>query len=177
MKYSNYIIGFLFLLFSSFMQAQTKTDKGSVNFKIKNAGMSIDGQFSAPICIIQFDPNDLSKSKFNGTIVSASINTNNNARDNHLRKEEYFDASKYPTIKIESTSITADGSGKYKANCNLTLKGITKSITLPFTYTDNNQSFSLEGSFTLNRRDYGIGSKSIILSDNATISIKVIGKK
>jgi polyisoprenoid-binding protein YceI len=157
--------------------AQIKTDQGSVTFKIKNAGISVDGKFGAPICIINFDPANLGKSKFNGTVVTSAINTENNSRDNHLRKAEYFDASKFPTIKIESTSISSDAPGKYKSICNVTIKGITKSVTIPFSYIEANGSFTMVGSFIINRRDYGIGGKSIILSDNVNITIKVSGKK
>ncbi len=158
-------------------KAQIKTDQGNVTFKIKNAGIGVDGKFGAPICIVNFNSDNVGLSKFTGTIVTTSINTDNNGRDNHLRKPEYFDAAKYPTIKIESTAITIDGKGKYKATCNLTLKGITKIVTIPFTYLDNNGMFNMEGSFLINRRDFGVGGKSIILSDNVNITVKISGKK
>jgi polyisoprenoid-binding protein YceI len=167
----------LVLFCVSTLQAQVKTDQGSVKFKIKNAGISVNGNFSAPICVISFDPKDVSKSKFSGVLVTSSINTDNQGRDAHLRKPDYFDATKYPTIKIESTSISADGNGRYKAKCTLTLKDVSKSIDIPFTYIEQNGSFTMEGSFSINRRDYGVGDKSLILSDNVSISIKVIGKK
>ncbi len=157
--------------------AQTKTDQGTVNFKIKNAGLSVEGKFAAPVCIVAFDPNNLSQSKLSGTIVTASINTNNASRDGHLRKAEYFDASKFPVLKIESTAISADANGKYKAVCNVIIKGVTKSIVIPFSYLESNGTFTIEGQFVLNRRDFSIGSKSIILSDVVNITIKVIGKK
>jgi polyisoprenoid-binding protein YceI len=159
------------------MMAQIKTDQGSVTFKIKNAGMGVDGKFGAPICIINFDPTNLSKSKFSGVVVATSINTDNNGRDNHLRKPEYFDVVKYPTIKIESVSFSEIGKGDYKAVCNITIKGVTKSVTIPFTYSEANGMIAMEGNFIVNRRDFGVGGKSIILSDNANIKIKVTGKK
>jgi polyisoprenoid-binding protein YceI len=165
----------LMITFTS--MAQVKTDQGSVTFKIKNAGMGVDGKFGAPICIINFDPSNLSKSKFSGVVVATSINTDNNGRDNHLRKPEYFDVAKYPTIKIESTSITESGKGQFKAVCNLTIKEVTKSVTIPFSYSEANGSIAMEGSFIINRRDFGVGGKSIILSDNANITIKISGKK
>jgi polyisoprenoid-binding protein YceI len=157
--------------------AQIKTDQGSVTFKIKNAGMGVDGKFSAPICIINFDPSNLSKSKFSGVVVATSINTDNSGRDNHLRKPEYFDVAKYPTIKIESVSFSESGKGQYKAVCNLTIKDVTKSLTIPFTYSEASGSIAMEGSFVINRRDFGVGGKSIILSDNANVKIKISGKK
>jgi polyisoprenoid-binding protein YceI len=157
--------------------AQIKTDQGSVTFKIKNAGMSVEGKFGSPICIINFDPSNLSKSKFSGVVVATSINTDNSGRDNHLRKPEYFDVAKYPTIKIESVSFSETGKGQYKAVCNLTIKDVTKSITIPFSYSETNGNLAMEGNFVINRRDFGVGGKSIILSDNANVTIKISGKK
>jgi polyisoprenoid-binding protein YceI len=167
---------FLFIIFTLSSFGQIKTEQGSVTFKIRNAGISVDGKFSAPICILTFDPNNLSQSKLTGTIVTSSINTNNASRDGHLRKPEYFDVAKYPVIKIESTSVLADAKGKYKAVCNVYIKGVTKSVSIPFTYNVSNGTFTMEGQFIINRRDFGVGDKSIILSDNVNITIKVIGK-
>ncbi len=175
MKHFFSIVLFIAVVLSN--MAQTKTDQGSVTFKIKNAGLSVDGKFSAPICILTFDPNNLGQAKLSGTIVSTSINTDNSSRDGHLRKPEYFDVAKFPVIKIESTSISADGKGKYKAICNVIIKGVTKSVTIPFSYLEASGTFTIEGQFIINRRDYGVGGKSIILSDNVNITIKVIGKK
>jgi polyisoprenoid-binding protein YceI len=171
------LISLVVLMITITTMAQIKTDQGSVTFKIKNAGIGVDGKFGAPICIINFDANNLSKSKFNGLIVATSVNTDNNGRDNHLRKPEYFDVAKYPTIKIESTSIVESGKGQYKAVCNLTIKDVTKSVTIPFSYSETTSSIAIEGSFIINRRDFGVGGKSIILSDNANITIKISGKK
>jgi polyisoprenoid-binding protein YceI len=172
-----FFFAILFIGIALGSMGQVKTDQGSVAFKIKNAGLSVDGKFAAPICIVSFDPNNLSQAKLSGTIVTTSINTNNSSRDGHLRKPEYFDVVKYPVIKIESASISADGKGKYKAVCNIIIKGVTKSVTIPFSYLESNSTFTIEGQFIINRRDFGVGGKSIILSDNVNITIKVIGNK
>jgi polyisoprenoid-binding protein YceI len=171
------LVSLVVLIIATSTMAQIKTDQGSVTFRIKNAGMGVDGKFSAPICIISFDPSNLSKSKFSGVVVATSINTDNSGRDNHLRKPEYFDVTKYPTIKIESVSFSESGKGQFKGVCNVTIKGITKSVTIPFSYMEASGTFTMDGSFVINRRDFGVGGKSIILSDNANITIKVSGKK
>ena len=105
---------------------------------------------------------------------------NHSAQDNfskpfqgsyHLRKEEYFNTAKYPTINFVSTAITASN-----VTGNLTIKGVTKQISFPFTVKPSAGGYLFEGSFEINRRDFGIGGGSVSLSNNATVNLKVQAK-
>ena len=72
-------------------------DEGSeVSLKIKNFGFNVKGTFSGPNGNIIFNPDSLEASSFDVTVDAKTVNTGIDQRDNHLRKEEYFDAEKYP---------------------------------------------------------------------------------
>ena len=146
-------------------------------FKIKNAGITVDGSFSDLQADIKFDPKNLDKSILKASVGVASINTGIKKRDKDLQMTKYFNVEKYPRIKMTSRKIKHVEKNKYKGAFDLTIKGVTKQIEIPFTYTSTNENegtFSAE--FTVNRRDFGVGSKSLILSDEATVSIEVVVK-
>jgi polyisoprenoid-binding protein YceI len=159
-----------------FAQDYKPTDAGStVEFVIKNFGINTKGSFTGLDGKISFDPKDISKSVFDVSIDAASINTDNNLRDGHLKKESYFDVEKYPRIKMVSGSITGDN-GHYTFNGMLTIKDKTKDISFPFIATPMGDDYIFKGSFTINRRDFGVGGGSTI-SNNCTVNLTVLAKK
>ena len=150
----------------------------SVTFKIKNFGFNtVDGSFSGLQGTIVFDPNNLSSSNFNVSVSANTVNTGIKSRDNHLRKEEYFDVSKYPRIKFVSTKVTkSTKDGTLFMFGKLTIKGTTKDISFPFTATPQQNGYVFKGSFKINRIDYGVGGSSTV-GDNATIFLSVFARK
>jgi polyisoprenoid-binding protein YceI len=163
----------------SFSYAQQYTPEASgskIGFGIKNLGVTVHGAFSGLAGEITFDPKDPSKSSFNVHVDSKSINTDNDMRDNHLRKEEFFDVEKYPHLTFVSESIT--GSGKsFNVKGKLTIKGVTKEVSFKFTATPEGDAYTFKGSFELNRRDFGVGGSSITMSDKVNVELVVVAKK
>ena len=163
-------------LFSTFAWGQVKkiAPDNKVVFKIKNAGVKVDGSFTGLTGTIVFDPKTLEKSYFDVNLEVKTINTDINARDNHLRKAEYFDAEKYPLISFKSKKIERTKTGFVTTGL-LTIKGTIKEIKIPFSYSEANSNGLFNGILTLNRLDYKVGESSWILSDEVTIflSIKV----
>lgn len=150
--------------------------ESSIQFHLRNFGFKTGGSLAAPEGDILFNPDDLSKSSFHITIKSASVNTDNESRDEHLREEDYFDVKKYPLIRFESTSIKAAGkNGNYEAAGTLTIKNTSKEISLPFTAVKSGNGYLFTGSFTMNRRDYHVGGSSTI-SNELTVDIKVLAE-
>ena len=149
--------------------------ESSVSFKIKNAGMTVDGSFSGITGSITFDKNNLSSSKFDAQIRTSTINTEVNMRDKHLKAEDYFDVGKYPTMNFVSSSISKQGSS-YKVTGKLTIKDVTKEISFPFTVSESTGKVELKGSFDINRRDYNVGDKSWMMSDDVTVDLVVAAK-
>jgi len=148
-----------------------QTIVSSITFKIKNAGIGIDGSFKGFQGTVDFNPADLERSKFDVSVDAKTIDTDNNMRDNHLREDEYFGVEKHPKISMKSTSVTKVSDSKYKATFDLTLKGKTKSVSFPFSYNKTSTGYKLNGSFEIDRRDFGVGGSSWILSDDVKVFI------
>lgn len=172
------LVALFCLSVSTLLSAQDykPTDQGStIEFIVKNFGLNTKGSFTGLDGKISFDPKDNGKSAFDVSIDAASVNTDNEMRDNHLKKESYFDVEKYPRIKIVSTSITGDN-GHYTFNGKLTMKDKTKDISFPFIATPMGDDYIFKGSFSINRRDFEVGGGSTI-SNNCTVNLTVLAKK
>lgn len=169
-KYFAALLPFFFV-----MDAPTlKVKSASVTFKIKNAGLMVDGSYTGLEADIKFNQLKPEASTIKATVNSKSVNTGNNMRDEHLRKAEYFDVDKFPIITLQSTKIEKTGPITFKGIFNLTMKGVTKTVIIPFTFIKIPEKTELKGSFQINRRDYGVGGNSMTLSDNATINLSIV---
>jgi len=145
----------------------------NVAFKIKNAGFTVNGKFSGITGSIQFDATKTSGNKIEASIDANTINTDNSTRDGHLKKEEYFSVDKFQKISMATTTITKEANGQFKGLFTLSIKGISKIVSVLFTVTEQEGKAKFTGSFTINRLDYTVGSSSFILSDDVTINIDV----
>ena len=143
----------------------------SVDFRIKNIGMYVNGNFNEISIKSNFNSQNLKDSYINAIIKVSSINTKNEKRDKHLLKNDFFDAAKYPEIKLTSTKIEKISDNKYKLSARLIIKNITKDIEIPLDFQDNDKSIIIKSSFKLNRREFNVGGSSWILSN--TVKIKV----
>lgn len=151
-----------------------KVRSSAITFKIKNAGLTVDGSFTGLETDIKFNPLKPGEASIKASVNTTSMNSANDMRDNHLRKPEYFDVDKFPKITLESTKIEKTGPITYNGTFKLTLKGVTKEIVMPFTFMKIPEKTEFKGSFTINRLDYGVGSSSMTLADNAIITVDVI---
>jgi len=161
------------------LQAQNYrvTDAGSeVKFTIKNFGLNVTGSFKGLKGTVVFDPSGLAASSVNVTVDAATVNTGNGSRDKHLKKDDYFDAVKYPQLHFISTKISSKA-GAYMIEGNLTIKGVSKFISFPFTATATTNGYLLAGQFKINRRDFNVGGSSWVLSDELTVALTVAAIK
>jgi polyisoprenoid-binding protein YceI len=149
---------------------------GSVVFHIKNAGITVDGSFKGLAASVKFDENDLTNSSIYASVKSATVNTGINKRDEHLRKAEYFDVVKYPKIAMRSTSIAKSGSG-YTGLFDVTIKGTTKNISVPFTFDNQGETGIFKGKLKLDRLDFNVGESGFVLSDDVKLDITLKVKK
>src|SRR5664279_2349367 len=174
------IILFLSIIFSATAAtAQYKpTDQGStVQFKIKNPGFSVNGFFTGLQGIIQFDPAHPDKSHFDVSVDAASVNTDNSTRDEHLKKENYFDIKTYPRIRFQSTKIlAANKAGSFILSGNLTIKNTTREVSFPFTAIASATGFVFKGSFSINGKDFQVGGSSTI-SDELVLMLNITAEK
>lgn len=153
-------------------------DLSKVTFVIKNLGINVNGSFSGVKGTIIFNAKDLNSSEINLSVNANSINTDNSARDKHLRKDEYFGVEKFPLITFKSTKISAATRlNRYNIEGNLTIKGITKPIKFELIAIEKDNNLDLKCSFEINRRNFKVGGNSMILSDNVKMNIAIIAKK
>ena len=164
---------------STLAQRYSPADSSSsVKFKIKNLGVTITGSFMGVDGNLIFDPGNPSSSSFEASIDVTSINTGIDMRDEHLRKEEYFDAKNYPRIKFVSTKVSSSNKpGAFKIVGNLTIKNVTKEISFPFTATAEGTGYLFSGEFRINRRDFKVGGNSFTMADNLIVQLSILAQK
>jgi polyisoprenoid-binding protein YceI len=178
---NSFLVALLFISLNTVAQNYTPVDSGSkVHFVIKNFGIGTGGDFSGLKGEITFLPETLAKSNFNVTVSTSTIDTDNEMRDKNLVSDEYFDATKFPVIKIVSSKIektNKTAAGYYFFTGSLTIKGITKTISFPFQAKKVADGFLFTGNFEIDRTQFGVGEKNIVLSDRVTVSLSVLAKK
>ena len=167
---------FLLSIFSGFaftyITKQSVT-KSAVTFQIKNLGINVGGSFSGLKADINFDPAHLETSSIEASVQANTVNTDNETRDHHLKSDSYFNAEKYPEIKMKSVSFKHNSGNNYTGTFDLTIKDKTNQVQVPFTYTENGNDSEFKGTLKIKRTDYGVGGRSMVMSNDVTISIDV----
>ncbi|MDO9376073.1 MAG: YceI family protein [Ferruginibacter sp.] len=171
------VIGFALILTSAFtIQAiinwKIDNEKAQVKFVMQAHGQELIGNFKGVKGDVNFDAADLGGSSFKVDVDVATINTGNDKRNGHLQAASWFDAANHPAINFTSTKITATADG-YQAEGNLTAKGVTKPVVLPFKFTGDNATGTFVGSFKIIRSEYGIGKADAEVGDEVTINLEV----
>jgi polyisoprenoid-binding protein YceI len=175
------------LLTQSVLAQETWTvDKphSTANFKVRHFTANVIGAFSDFDGTINLDRENPAKSSVELTIQSASIDTNNENRDKHLRSADFFEVEQFPTITFKSTAVTPKGKDAFEVTGDLTMHGVTKRITLPVTFggfakTQHGEKAGFEVETTLNRKDYGIvwnralDEGGFMLSDDVKVTINL----
>lgn len=162
------------LLLSQATLAQTtwKIQSAVVGFRIKNAGLMVEGTLTGFEGMVKFDSKTYAQSSIKGSVLVNTIKTGIATRDNHLQKEEYFYAVNYPKIELVSSFFGKSENG-FKGYFKLTIKGVTKDVIIPFTWNEQGNKAIASGTFNINRLDFGIGQSSLILSNNVIIDIQL----
>ncbi|HEX4576074.1 MAG TPA: YceI family protein [Edaphobacter sp.] len=168
---------------SALAQSSTWTiDKNhaQTNFQIRHMGVStVRGSISGVTGTIVWDQKDPSKSSVEATIDTNTVSTNNDARDKDLKSDHYFNVEKYPTMTFKSTSVNR-ANGKLQVVGDLTLAGVTKSVTLdvdgptaPQKGMGGKMVIGLSATGTIKRSDFNFAPKmpAMALGDEVQITI------
>lgn len=127
---------------------------------------------------LDFDAAKPGNTKASATIQVKSISTDNQKRDDHLRSADFFDAEKFPTITFESTGVEKSGEG-YILRGKFTMKETTKDVAIPVTFSGpvedpwGNTRVGFEGSFKVNRKDFGVNFDGKLKSGDAVVGDEV----
>jgi polyisoprenoid-binding protein YceI len=150
-------------------QTVNNITKAKIRFEIKNLGIKTGGTIGGIQGSINFAPDKLATSRIEASADANTIDTDNSLRDEHLKGEEYFDVEKYQKISMSSVSFKSKNSSNFTGMFNVTIKGRTKLIEVPFTYLASGTNNTFKGSFKINRRDFAIGGSSMTMGDDVTI--------
>ncbi|MDX2188597.1 MAG: YceI family protein [Bacteroidota bacterium] len=142
-----------------------------VIFIAKNLGMSVSGKISGMKVSGNYNSENVFASNFIGSIDIATIDTKISMRDNHLKSSDYFDIKKYPKITFKSQEIKESGS-VLKVIGDVTIKGVTKEIEIPFVIQKNGNKHTFVGDVTIQRKDFELGSNTtLIMADVIKVRI------
>jgi len=154
-----------------------------LGFKSKTVLFGVDGAFKSYKVDIKGDPGTYNPAFITVDIDVASINTGVEARDNHLKSPDFFDAAKYPKITFTSNKAWKDGD-KVMVAGTLTMHGVSKPMTIAFEPAFGKNAagadtWSYEGEFKISRKDFGVGTADIgakiSLKDEVSVDIMLVG--
>lgn len=156
-----------------------------IGFKIKHMGLvDVPGSFKDFTGEITFDADKITNSKVAFTAQMKSVDTRIDARDNHLRSKDFFEVDTYPEMKFESTEIKKKG-GRYMVTGNLTMKDVTKEITIPVNMYGPIKDargavrMGIVGSTGINRREFNVNyggdlpNGTPVLADTVIVDIQI----
>jgi polyisoprenoid-binding protein YceI len=162
-----------------------KVDKvhSTVGFSIRHFVSDVEGRFKDFDGTITLDPAHPADATVQFTVQAASIATDNDDRDKHLRSPDFFDAEKYTTLTFASTKVVAKSANAFDVTGNLTIHGVTKTVTIPATFkgsvkTPMGVRAGFASSFKIDRKDYGVvwnramEGGGAMLGDEVEITIK-----
>lgn len=160
-----------------------------IGFAIRHLEINwVEGRFKDFTGTINYDDKDVTKSTVEFTAKIESIDTGVEPRNKHLRTADFFDVAKYPEMTFKSAKVERKGKG-YVLYGDLTLKGVTKQVALPFTITGavkdpwGNTRFGIQAQTKINRRDYGITYGNALpaggmdVGDEVTINLQLEAMK
>ncbi|MDR3669847.1 MAG: YceI family protein [Holophaga sp.] len=155
----------------------------NIGFRVRHLMSKVTGRFGKVDGTVRLNTRDISRSSVDVTIQVASVTTNDDKRDGHLKSPDFFDAAKFPTITFRSTSVKEVAKGRLEVTGSFTMKGVTKTLVLPMatlgTAVDpwKNVIAGFEGQLKLNRQDYGVSYGPGLVGDDVDIDLNVEAKK
>lgn len=164
------------------------TDHSGVSFTIRHFVSNVPGRFKDFDGAIKYDKQNPAASSVELTVQAASIDTDNDDRDNDLRSPNFFDVAKFPTLTFTSTGVKPKDADTLEVTGDLTIHGVTKRVTVPVEIlgtiaTPRGEKAGFETSFTVNRKDYGIVWNRVLdtggamLGDDVKINIAIEANK
>ncbi len=145
------------LALPAFAADYTQAPGSTLGFSGKYQGEAFSGNFPGFATKFSFDPKQLASSKLDVTIPLATATTRNTDYDGELRGLSFFNSKQFPQARYTATKFRSLGGNKYAADGSLTLRGVTKPVTLTFTWTAGAKPV-LSGSAIVKRLDFGVGT-------------------
>jgi polyisoprenoid-binding protein YceI len=159
----------------------------AAEFKVKHMMIAnVKGKFTGLSGVLKLDETDYTHSNVEASIPVSSLSTGDDQRDGHLKGADFFDAEKFPALTFKSTNIDSEGGPNYSVTGDLTIHGVTKSVTLaiedvsqPAKDPWGNQRIGLSGSTKINRKDFGLvwnaalETGGVLVGEEVTITLDI----
>lgn len=162
------------------------TSHTQAGFAVKHMMVStVRGSFGKTEGTIEYDGKNVASIKADATIDTTTITTNNEKRDTHLKSADFFDVAKFPTITFKSKRAEAAGAGKFKLVGDLTMRGVTKEVTLDVEgptqplIAQGRARIGATATLKVNRQDYGVSwsraldGGGVVVSDEVVITLEL----
>jgi polyisoprenoid-binding protein YceI len=156
----------------------------SVDFKIRHLGISwVQGSFGKFDGKVVFDAEKPEASSVEITVQADSVDTRSEARDKHLKNEDFFNVSKYPTLTFKSIKVEKKGENTYEVTGDFTMLGVTKPLTFTMTTSGPVEGMKKETrrggetEFTIKRSDFGMKTSIGPIGDEVKVSLAFSGVK
>ena len=174
--------------------APAAADVWKIDGSHSNAGFSVThlmistvrGDFGTMSGTVEYDGKSVASIKVDATIDATSISTNDAKRDGHLKSPDFFDVATYPTLTFKSTKVVPGPDGAFKLVGDLTMRGVTKEVTLDVTAPSpvikgmrGESRVGASATTKLNRQDFGVkwnstmDSGGVVVSDTVKITLDI----
>lgn len=181
MPIKNKIVAFVLIFSACLAQGQEMKQhemlESSVKFEVKNAGITVEGEMSGLEAFIFFGEKNPDQTSMKATIDPSTVDTGIGIRDNHLKRSDYFDVEKFPEIKMVSRKFKKGSKNSLEGTFDLSIKNVTRQVTIPFTITRDQDLLRIEAIFLINRLDYNLGEESFIMDEEEKVLIEIITTK
>jgi polyisoprenoid-binding protein YceI len=134
---------------------------------------AIQGVFKRFDTRLVFDPQQLSGSELEVTVDVTSADMDSQDVNEAIQDKDWFSVSRHPKASFTSTTFESAGPDRYLATGTLTVKGISREVTVPFRWSSSGDRGRMEGTVTLDRRDFGVGEGEWATGDVIGVSVEV----
>lgn len=150
-----------------------------VTWQVNHMGISmLEGQFGASAGSLTLDPKNLAATKVDVTFQVDQLSVTSAAFANHLKSPDFFNVAQFPTARFVSTAVTPKGTNAATLTGNLTLKGVTKPVSMDVTFVgaganpmSKKMNVGFSGRATIKRSDFGLGMAAPVVSDEVRLTV------
>lgn len=137
--------------------SQVQADKSRITFDYQQMGVSMEGRFNKFSSQLRFDPAAPAAAKAVIEVALSSVDTGSDEGNAEVAGKTWFNTKAFPAARFESTGVTARGGNKYDIAGKLTIKGTTRDVLVPATFTPQGNAGVFDGRLTIKRGDFAIG--------------------
>jgi polyisoprenoid-binding protein YceI len=131
------------------------------------------GSFERFRADMRFDPERLGESRFAVSVEVASADTRNRDRDREMGRPEWFHFARFPEARFRTSGFRRLGPERYAADGVLTIKDVSRPVTLPFTWRQSDGTARMQGSVVLNRTAFGVGEGEFATGEEVGLEVRV----